>query len=600
MNSLKENLFLKISSILSPFKLISILLFSCPILLFFYCFFTFSTDFPFNDDIVLNNFLLLHERLSFTEKVLSFFQQYNEHRIAYTKLIMFLYYSIVGTLNYKVFMLLGISSILILLRLLVKQFSNMSYLALVPISILLFSPLTHENALWAMASLQNYTVVLFMVLAIYFITQNKLIFSIVFFVLSVSTSASSMILAPVGFVLYLLQRENKSAFYWLVVSIIAIFLYYTNYTQPDYYPGKSVILERLKHPKELIAIIAMPSLLIEPIFSQHKINTALNYAFGFLIFSCYISFGIEVLKTYFKKEKTTKLFLFGITTICLAIIVLTFFLRNGKQESRYMIYPLLLTACTYLYLFSKINVSVKGSVFIKIFVWVSVAFSFVFMAYTYAISLSKFANKRIEMQVFSANFELNNRYFFFRNDSTRTFDDHETMQPVSLSKLPIKFPSGLHGFRKGDMKFINDVMAVSLKQGVCRFTPETDSLIKKMLVETSIEKNKQSSKAQFEFPFFIVRNPAGFTYHGFDESVFVLFKSNKHNILFPVNKKASSIKTILKKGDFIQSDFEEKIHYSTLPNDKYEIYLFSFYNNEVKILAKSHYDLNITSTAAIN
>jgi len=146
----------------------------------------------------------------------------------------------------------------------------MSYLALVPISILLFSPLTHENALWAMASLQNYTVVLFMVLAIYFITQNKLILSIVFFVLSVSTSASSMILVPVGFVLYLLQRENKSAFYWLVVSIIAIFLYYTNYTQPDYYPGKSVILERLKHPKELIAIIAMPSLLIEPIFLNIK------------------------------------------------------------------------------------------------------------------------------------------------------------------------------------------------------------------------------------------------------------------------------------------------------------------------------------------
>ncbi|MBB6005332.1 hypothetical protein HNP25_004006 [Arcicella rosea] len=60
---------------------------------------------------------------------------------------MFLYYSVVGTLNYKVFMLIGISSILVLLRLLVKQFANMGYLALVPISILLFSPLTYENAL---------------------------------------------------------------------------------------------------------------------------------------------------------------------------------------------------------------------------------------------------------------------------------------------------------------------------------------------------------------------------------------------------------------------------------------------------------------------
>lgn len=596
MNSLKENLPVKNSSVLSPLKVIGILLFSYPILLFFYCFFTFSTDFPFYDDIVLNNFLLLHERLSFSEKVLSFFQQYNEHRIAYTKLIMFLHNSIVGTLNYKVFMLIGISSILVLLRLLVKQFANMGYLALVPISILLFSPLTYENALWAMASLQNYTVVLLMVLAIYFITQNKLILSIVFFALSLSTSAPSMILAPVGFVLFSLQRANKNAFYWLIVSIIVMFLYYANYTQPDYTPSKSVILERLKHPKELIAIIAMPSLLIEPISSQLKINTILNYTFGFLIFSCYISYGIEVLKTYFTKGKKTNLFLFGVMSICLAIIVLTFFLRNGKQESRYMIYPLLLTACTYLYLFSKINTFSKNKVLIKTFVGISIAFSFVFMAYTYAISLTKFANKRMEMQVFSANFSLNNRYFFFRNDSTRTFDDHETMKPVLLSKLPIKFPSGLHGLRKGDMKFVNDVVAVSLKEGVCRFTPETGSLIKNILVKTSLEKNNQSPKALFEFPFFIIRNPTGFSYHGLDETLFVIFRSNKYSILFPVNKKAPLIRNILKNGNLIQNDFEEKIHYATLPNDSYDIYLFSFYNNNVKVLAKTHYDLNINST----
>ena len=593
MNLFKEQLSTLTSKPLNFSNLIGIILFLCPILIFFYCFFTFSSNFPFNDDIVLNNYILLYDRLSITEKILSFFQQYNEHRIAYTKIVMLLYYSFCGMLNYKVLMLIGISSILVVLRLFTKQFSNISYLALTPLSILLFSPLTYENALWAMASLQNYTVVLFMVLVSYLISQNKLFLSVIFFAMSANTSASSMILIPIGFTLYLLQREYKNALYWIIASIIIIILYYVNYIQPDYFPDKSAIFERLKHPKELLTIIAMPSLFVEPIFSQHKINTILNYAFGVFIILCYLFLGIEVLNRFIKKEKIINLFLFGIMSICLSVIVSTFFLRNGKQESRYLIYPLLLTACTYLYLLLKVKSLVKNKTTVKILILMAVVFSFVFMGYTYAISLPKFANKRMESEVFSANFKLNHRYFFFRNDSTRTFDDHKTMNPVLLSKLPIKFPNGLHGFRKGDMKFINDVVAVSLKQGLCQFTPESNSLIKNMLMEASFKKNDQYPKALFEFPFFIIKNPLKFSYHSIEENIFVLFHSNNYNILFSINKKTALVKDMLKNGHLFQNNFEEKIHYSSLPNDTYTIYLFSDYNNKIRILSTSKYTLNI-------
>lgn len=238
-------------------KFLAFFLTALPVVLFWQTWAAYAVNVPKWDDHALKTFLLhLEQADSFPERVYQFVRQHNEHRIVLDRIMTWLDFWLFGKLDYRHLMALGNLSLVGLLvvfgyvlRRSIRADKTAWLLLLPPVSFLLFNLSHWENMFWGMAALQNFTVVLWALWAIYALTftQNWPL-AIVLAVFATITSGNGLLIWPIGAVLsglQLLDRRDSDwqrpalnrqlilpLVYWLTGAIITIGLYFVGYEKP--------------------------------------------------------------------------------------------------------------------------------------------------------------------------------------------------------------------------------------------------------------------------------------------------------------------------------------------------------------------------------
>ncbi|GAB3792773.1 hypothetical protein GCM10028819_03540 [Spirosoma humi] len=223
-----------------------------PILVFGLIWQQYAVNIPKWDDHALRAFLFNFDQdPTLTGKIYQLFKQHNEHRIVYDRLVSLLDYQLSGKLDYVHLMLVGNLSLVGLLWVFTAalrrsrpDLSGQSALYAVPIAWLLFNLSQWENMFWGMAALQNFSVVLWVIAAFYFLsytTHWRLAF--VAGVLATITSGNGLMVWPLGFLILILRlpafigattRKSLAPIVgWLVGAAVVVALYFAGFEKPD-------------------------------------------------------------------------------------------------------------------------------------------------------------------------------------------------------------------------------------------------------------------------------------------------------------------------------------------------------------------------------
>ncbi|PRY39206.1 hypothetical protein CLV58_10896 [Spirosoma oryzae] len=222
-------------------RLLAGLLLALPLAGFVLLWQRYAVNVPKWDDHALRHFLLLADQApTLSNKLYQFVKQHNEHRIAYDRIIAWLDYQLTGKLNFRHLMVVGNLSLLGLLLVFVSVLrrAGRPLLYAVPVACLLFNLSQWENMYWGMAALQNFSIMLWVVGAVYYLSYtNRLTTAIGLAVLATLTSGNGLLVWPIGALILFLRlaqphSTRRPLVTWLLISGGAIGLYFIGFTKP--------------------------------------------------------------------------------------------------------------------------------------------------------------------------------------------------------------------------------------------------------------------------------------------------------------------------------------------------------------------------------
>lgn len=338
-------------------KFILIFLILIPIIGYAFLVFYFSVDIPgFDDYAFLEHMNISDDSLRYQH----LFAQHNEHRIAWNRLVAEFCYFAFGKISFKYLAYIGNLGLLFCFLLLFKisEKQKIYVMLFIPVSYLIFQPQAWENATWAMGSLQNYYVLFFALLVLYF--WNKKIFygyiaAWVFGLMAIYTSANGLLIFLVliiwqltefieKFKIYFVYRQteiliNKRPSLLLIISflltIFIYFIYLIGYQKPPHHPS-------------MIAAIFQPMLLVE--YTGTLLGSCIGKTFSFWI--GLLEIIIFLWLTYKRYDQRNPVIYYFIIFIILSVFI-TALGRSGfgieqALSSRYKTLSVLALALTYL------------------------------------------------------------------------------------------------------------------------------------------------------------------------------------------------------------------------------------------------------------
>lgn len=327
------------------------------IIYFFYSFFGVTSNIPINDDYaVLENFTDLVNSDSFFEKIKLFFKQHNEHRILYDKICFFIDYKIFQQVNFNHLSLIGNLSLIGIFIFFAYKFKEKltNTIYLFPLAILIFNFSFHENLTFAMASLSNFTVVLFSLISLNFITKEdfskkNFILSVLFLILAIFTQGAGLFLIPILALILIFRKEKKYLFQFLIISVILIVIYFIGYQKPPNSPEIIETIRNFKFRSFLFSFSFLGNIFAKNLIFTNDINESLmlSTAVGFLFFGFYL-YLIKI--KYFK----INLFLFSVMSLIIFISFVTGITRSQlgidmSIASRYRINSCIFLICVLYY-----------------------------------------------------------------------------------------------------------------------------------------------------------------------------------------------------------------------------------------------------------
>lgn len=207
-----------------------------------------SLNIPVSDDydmfleinLQLKNRHELHK--SFWEII---WAQHNEHRVVFNKLVSWCQFQLLGMINFRGLILIGNICLFPVFYLLFKQWKELKItdgiFLLLLMLLLTLHPQHAENYLWATGSLQNYGVICFSFLSMFFLFKKSFpyfLLAIFFGLLSVLSSLSGLSILIIGIsVLFTFKRSGKEIIIWLIFSLVCIIMYYIDYQKPPLNPS---------------------------------------------------------------------------------------------------------------------------------------------------------------------------------------------------------------------------------------------------------------------------------------------------------------------------------------------------------------------------
>ena len=313
-----------------------------------------SFNIPFYDDFdAIGGFILQIKQSSVWHYVPRLWDQYAEHRIAYTRLIVLMQYLLTGQVNFQVLICIGLLGLLGTQWVLYKHnpLISQSPLLFIPIVLILLNFQYWENLNSAMTALQNLNAPFFVLLFLYVLVHypaHWLVYALA--ALALGTSGNGIICFVLGALYFPLMRlPRRKLWQWLIFSMILICLYFYDYQRlPTNFGGRSNMLAALAHPSELIAHFCM--FLTSNLQHYDAANFRLHYVVGGLVIVFGLYFCARMLLD-FSKFSTKERFLFLCWLYLFATAALVVLNRASLDEnmffSRYRIYSSLVFCTVY-------------------------------------------------------------------------------------------------------------------------------------------------------------------------------------------------------------------------------------------------------------
>ena len=328
-------------------KVISWLFILLPVGIFFAVFARFTVNAPINDDFTailafINNYI---STPSFAGKVQLLLAQANEHRIVYDRIWTIISYKIFHTVNFNFLSLVGNLSLVGIAILYFNKFRSLgkSLYLYIPVTVLLFNFASWENITFAMASLSNFTVYLFILLSLHYLTSGKannkmsLLLSILFFCLALFTQGGALSLVPVSIFILIYKKQFKNLWIYLGIMVLLLGVYFYDYHSPQH---NGSIMDTLRELKGRMVLFAFSFL-----------GNALNY---FLIYTsnmqeslgitaiagfCFFALFLYITKTkYYQRNLFNySIMLLIVFSACLTALTRSSFGWDFASSSRYRI-----------------------------------------------------------------------------------------------------------------------------------------------------------------------------------------------------------------------------------------------------------------------
>jgi hypothetical protein len=229
-----------------------------PMVLFYGFVYQNALNIPFQDDIdgVYGALQDLIQSPTWSDKIKIFFQQDDEHRVLFDRLVTWGLYQTTGEVSLRSHILIGTALILGLFFLLFRGFQKLqiSTHILIPIPWFIFQIQYHEGIFWGMIPNQNFAVLFFAVLAFYWLskpTWRYWILAALAGLLATFSSGNGMICLLTGLLLLLYQKRWKHLIVWAVLSIGGIYFYFKDLVIPAFRPKLSDNL--VQYPSTILA-----------------------------------------------------------------------------------------------------------------------------------------------------------------------------------------------------------------------------------------------------------------------------------------------------------------------------------------------------------
>lgn len=335
-----------------------------PLILYLVVMLRFTCNVPRADDY---DAVLNYLNFTNTDRWHLLFSQHNEHRIVFTRLIAEVMLYITGTINFTYLIYIGNAALFLILLILFHLFkkTNIIIVYFVPIPYILFSILSWENTTWAMASIQNYYVLLFSLLSLFF-WEKRLFFiipSLGFATAATFTSGSGLfvfIVLGLWSLVDLIESfiygdQNKkrllpskkyciiSFFSIIIVASIIFFIYFYNYGRSNSHLS---ILKVLLNPVNTISYF----LIFLGSYMKSKIWAIVVGIISVLLFTYLTS------QKYYRKNPIIYYSLFFILLNAIVVaLARSGFGQNQAFSSRYCILSLLLLIFLYMAVLENMN-----------------------------------------------------------------------------------------------------------------------------------------------------------------------------------------------------------------------------------------------------
>ncbi|WP_229216468.1 hypothetical protein [Dyadobacter sp. 3J3] len=187
---------------------------------------------PYEDDYnLLETIYSLKKSSGFIDTAKILFEQVNQHRFAFERIVMLIMLFFTGTVDIKLQIMLGNLFMLGILYLFFLAFKKekVSWHYFIPVPYILFNLVYFENAIWGIAAIQNTPLLFFALLTVYFIgkpDKRSWIFAVLAAIVTMFISGSGMLTWIIGSVILLFQKRYKLLAQWIGIAVVLILFYF--------------------------------------------------------------------------------------------------------------------------------------------------------------------------------------------------------------------------------------------------------------------------------------------------------------------------------------------------------------------------------------
>ena len=542
-----------------------------PVILYFMAWDYYAINIPKWDDHAFKAFIVEYAHAStWKEKILALFKQHNEHRVVLTRIIVWLDYSIFGTLNYRHLMLAGnllLVGVIPLWYVILKK-NKKPLSTLLPVPFIWLTLAFYENMYWGMSAVQNFGVVTLVLWTLYLcLNANALVFtlSLVLAWLTILTSGNGILVVPIGAVLLFLAQNRKRFALWLINGAIAIFCYFYWYVKPENNPAsKASILQLGKGYMAFLGSFAESI----PVMDHFRVCILM----GIVLFLVAVSIAFTTLfriirnKYSAKFERITDLFCLGAIMFILGTALIVVYSRAGFGlelliTSRYKIYSVLLLIVAYLY----VVIPIRGS-FLSPYITAIVFLGILFNVFSYHYHLVDAYNLRKMLVPLPFNSTYTTRELKPKTDTS--------FASRIVAKTPVIYESWL------------PLIAISERQNYAGSSRGLTDLYDK----TTFVKTDKT---------FNIENVSFKSQRLQDSGVYVLLRSKDRYYIFPTYRNRNkSRKEIFLKQYYFAPGFHVEIPFWEMDKGTYEVALIRQEGDKTGILFQGE-KVNIPETKQI-